>query len=114
MAPPEPPMATLPDGWGPIESDPRQADLHYFVLAETRPEGAVRLAEFCRERGLEAYVIRRNNSRFRRVIALPGLESRSTESPAYRGLSQEVLRVGLEWKSRYPGESDLSDSYLIP
>ncbi|MCP3906159.1 MAG: hypothetical protein GY715_21250 [Planctomycetes bacterium] len=100
-------------GWGPVNADPRQADRHYLVLAETRPEGALRLAEFAREEGLETYVITSNNPRFRRVIALPGLPSGSEVSPEMRGLRERVRRVGQAWKARYPGESDLSDAYPI-
>lgn len=103
-----------PDGRRPIDSDPREDGLYYLVLAETRPEGAMRLAGFCREHELDAYVIRRNNSRFCRVIALPGLPSRSDTDPEYRRLYEKVLRVGRAWKARYPGDRDLSDAYLIP
>lgn len=108
------PGAAPPDGRRPIDSDPRQEGLYYLVLAETRPEGALRLATFCREHELDAYVIRRNNSRFCRVIVLPGLPTRSDTAPEYRRLFEKVLRVGRAWKALYPGDRDLSDAYLIP
>ncbi|MHC5113529.1 MAG: hypothetical protein ACYTGP_03775 [Planctomycetota bacterium] len=105
--------ATDERGWYPVDADPRRPELHYLVLAETRPEGAFRLADFCREEGLESYVVASNNPRFRRVIAFPGLTTRSESSAEMRGLRERVQRVGQAWKARYPGESDLSDAYPI-
>jgi len=114
-APPNGVPALMADerGWFPIDTDPRRPGLHYLVLAETRPEGALRLAAFCRDEGLESYVIASNNARFRRVIAFPGLGTGNESTPEMRGLRERVHRVGMDWKARYPGESDLSDAYPI-
>ena len=98
--------------WGPVDADPRQEGRFYLVLAETRPEGALRLARFCREEGLEAYVVQGHNARLRQVIVLPGFPSSSTSDPDYLRLRQEVIRVGRGWNAMYPGESDLRDAYL--
>jgi hypothetical protein len=105
---------TPDEQYGPIEFDPRSDEgLNYFVLATTKREGAIRLAEFCRANGLAAYVIDGNNDRFRRVIALPGLRTRS--SPQVEALREQIRRIGQAWKARHPGEgeSDLSDAYMI-
>lgn len=97
-------------GMGPIESDPRQAGLWYMVIAETRREGATRLAEFCRADGLEAYVVRAQNGRFR-VIVLPGLSGAS--DPARADLGKRIQAVGRRWKSQRRGATDLGDAYPL-
>ncbi|UCD74583.1 MAG: hypothetical protein JSV91_12440 [Phycisphaerales bacterium] len=97
-------------GWGPLESDPRQPGSSYFILAETRAEGARRLAEFCRANGLEAYVVPGHNARFRCVTVLPGFGSRS--GPQVQRMREEIHRIGGLWKAKYPVESDLKDAYL--
>lgn len=98
--------------WGPIDSDPRRAGLNYYRLAETRADGARRLAEFCREQGLETYVVSSNNPRLRRVIALPGFEPGQGTSPEARAVEALIHRIGREWKATEPGASDLRDAYL--
>lgn len=97
--------------WGPIESDPRQAGFNYFVLATTNPDGARRLAEFCRERGLETYVVSGNNVRLRRVIALPGFEAGQRNSETTRAVENLIHRIGESWKNSEPGATDLRDAY---
>jgi hypothetical protein len=106
-----PPVIGAERGWGPIESDPRQAGMNYFVLAATTPDGAMRLAEYCRERGLETYVVSGNNSRLRRVIALPGFEAGDRNSPATRAVENLIHSIGDTWKRQEPGASDLRDAY---
>jgi len=98
------------EAWGEIESDPRRGGLVYFILAETRPEGAKRLAEFCRTHGLEAYVVPGHNARFRCVTVLPGFSGRS--GPQVQRMRDEIHRIGSLWKSQNPVESDLKDAYL--
>ncbi|MCH2135700.1 MAG: hypothetical protein MK101_03845 [Phycisphaerales bacterium] len=97
-----------PAGPGP---DPRSAGSWYFVLAETRPEGARRLAAFCRAQGLDAAVVSGHNARLERVVALPGLESASTTTDAYRTLDERIRDVGRRWKAQ-GNSTDLSDRYL--
>jgi hypothetical protein len=99
-------------GWGPVASDPRQAGRFYFVVAETRPAGATRLAEFCRAEGLEAYVVKGHNDRLRRVIILPGFASRSRSDPAVGAMQESILRVGRRWQARERSGSNLSDAYM--
>jgi len=104
-------VGSPPRSWGPIDSDPRHADLYYLVLAETRREGAWRLAEFCRQRGLEAYVTPSNNKRFR-VFVLPGLPAEGKVDPREQPLRDQVFRIGDAWKAQHAGESNLRDAYL--
>ena len=106
------PEPTLPSAWGPVESDPRQPGRYYLVLAETSPRGAVRLAEFCRAREVEAYAVAGHNERLRRVIVLPGFFTRSTSEEAVRRLRERIDRIGMAWKSEHRGESDLKDAYM--
>lgn len=96
--------------WGPIESDPRIQGRQYRVVATTRREGALRLAEFLRSQGLEAYAIGNDNPLLR-VIVLPGFQNPRSTDPAVVRLMQSIERAGEIWKSRHPGESDLKDSY---
>ncbi|MBG85235.1 MAG: hypothetical protein CMJ40_11910 [Phycisphaerae bacterium] len=92
--------------------DPRQAGLFYFVLAETRLEGALRLARFCRELGLETWVIPRDNAGLARVIALPGVVTTSRSEEACRVLDERIGAIGLRWKDS-GGTSSLEDRYLV-
>lgn len=100
-----------PSGWGPIESDPREAGKWYFRIAETNRAGARRLAEFCRERGLETYVVPSNNDNLRLVIVLPGIDEPRNQDPNYRPLRELIVEIGQSWQSEERGASDLSDAY---
>lgn len=104
------PLKPLPEA--PQEqADPRSVGKWYFVLAETRPEGARRLAAFCRAQGLDAAVVSGHNARLERVVALPGLDSASTTTDAYRRLDERIRDVGRRWKAQ-GDTTDLSDRYL--
>ena len=109
----EPPAAPAPpaNGWGPVFSDPRQAGLSYFVLAETTAAGAERLADYCRSQGLETYVVGRKRNRFRRVIALPGFAPSVRSSPEVKSLEAHIRRIGDGWKHQESGATDLRDAY---
>jgi hypothetical protein len=98
------------EDWGPIESDPRIQGHQYRVVATTRREGALRLAEFLRGRGLEAYVIGDDNPLLR-VIVLPGFRDPRSSDPAVVRLIESIERAGEAWKALHSGESDLKDSY---
>ena len=95
----------------PTVSEPREDGRWYFVLAETRPEGSRRLAAYCRSQGLDAAVISGHNTQLERVIALPGLDSASTTTNAYRALDERIRDVGRRWKAS-GGTTNLSDRYL--
>jgi len=95
---------------GPVASDPRQKGANYYVLATTNPSGAERLAVFCREHGLAAFVVAaRGKSSLRQVIVLPGFTS--TTLPAVRELRERILEVGRKWKTAERGSDDLSGCY---
>jgi hypothetical protein len=99
--------------YGEMESDPRQKDLNYFVLAETTREGALRLAEFCRANALEAYVVKRNNkARLQQVIVLPGYASSDRGTPVIKALEARIKEVGRRWSSEPgSGKDDLGRYY---
>jgi hypothetical protein len=95
-----------------MTSDPRQEGLYYFVLAETRPEGAERLARFCRERGLETWLIPRDTVGLVQVLVTPGLTSATRSDPDVRELDERISSIGRAWK-RAGGHSSLEDRYLV-
>ncbi len=96
--------------WGPVISDPRVAGYNYFTLMQTTKDGAVQLTEFCREKGLEAYVVSGNNTRLYRVIAFPGSVDRN-DAVSIETRSK-ILAIGQQWAITNAGRgSDLKDSY---
>jgi hypothetical protein len=97
--------------WGPVEpkGDPRQKGVNYFILAETTPQGALRLAEFCRANGLESYVVAGKNAR-RRVIAFPGYQG-SRLDPAVKALEDRIHAIGDKYKTESKGETNMRDAY---
>ncbi len=106
-----PPPAPAPGPDGQIFHDPRQPGLTYFVLAETVVDGAERLARYCREHGLEAYVVGGGTRRFRKVIALPGFEPAQRSSHEVKVLEAQIHNVGDQWKHHERGATDLRDAY---
>jgi len=107
---PTPQDAASSVAWGAIDQDPRVQGNYYFTLIETTASGAMKLATFCRERGLETYVISGNNTPSHRVIALPGFEDRkNTVAVAIRS---EILAIGRQWAETSAGRGkDLHDTY---
>jgi hypothetical protein len=99
----------LPRDWDDVRSDPRVTGLWYFILVTTNEAGAVRLAEYCRERGVEAYAVRASRSRLWQVVALPGFESR-TDAQA-TALRQQINRIGETWQRHERGATNLHDAY---
>ncbi len=95
-----------------LYADPREAGLFYFVLAETRPEGALRLARFCRDRGLETWLIPRDTVGLVQVLATPGLPSTTRGDPLVLELDERIGEIGRAWK-RTGGHSSLEDRYLV-
>ena len=94
---------------GPIESDPRQPGMNYYVVATTHPSGAVRLAEFCREHGLAAFVVEEPDKPHRRqVVLLPGFDREALKSDLAKEFKQMILDVGHKWDNVEPGPDDLS------
>lgn len=114
---PGPSAPALPGdpAWGPIEQDPRQPGWQYFVLIDTHPQGADRLARYCRAAGLAAYVVPSHNRSSRReVIVLPGFpRTTSRSSPEILEVERRIHAVGTAWKNQGRGDSDLHDAYLL-
>ena len=97
--------------WGTVLSDPRLKNEFYFTLMQTTKEGAMQLATFCRQKGLETYAISGNNTRFYRVVALPGSSDRNATS--LRTVQSKIRAIGQEWAETTSGRgSDLQDAYL--
>lgn len=102
-----------PGKWGPVapRNNPCRKGNQHFVLAETTESGALALAEFCRSKGLETYVVSGNNARFRQVVAFPGFDQSTRHSPAVKALEQRIHQVGQQWKAKSRSNSDLRDAY---
>ncbi|MCI0363192.1 MAG: hypothetical protein L0Y44_12355 [Phycisphaerales bacterium] len=102
--------------WGPVNSkpDPRKKGQTYFILAETNETGAVKLAEFCRNSGLETYVVPSKNDRLRRVVAFPGFEAGSRSKPEVKALEAFIHSIGEKWAKAERGGSNLHDAYPSP
>lgn len=80
----------------PIETDPRQEGLNYFYLVTTSHENAVRVAQFCRQHGVEAYVVRANN--LSRVVAVPGF--RPEDDATRQRVEADIRRVKDLWRQQ--------------
>ena len=106
------PGGFLASGAEPIESDPRQPGMYYFVLAETAREGSLRMATFCRAHGLEAYVVGSKNTRLRKVVTLPAVASRDRKAEDVRRLEAQIISVGSLWK-RTGEYKDFQENYII-
>ena len=97
--------------FGPALSDPRTLNNYYFTLMQTTKEGAMQLASFCRQKGLETYVVSGNNTRLYRVVALPGSADRN--DPSLRTVQSQIHAIGRDWARTSTGRgSDLKDAYL--
>jgi hypothetical protein len=99
--------------WGPVEAERRESGLNYFVLMETHLDGAIRLVEFSRARGLETYVVRGNNARLRRVIVFPGFEGDQRTSPVVQAVETRIREVGMDWQAQEGGRDNLSGAYPL-
>ncbi len=108
-----PPVTPPASEIGPLESDPRLPGWSYFVLAETTPDGSRRLAQFCRDNGLESYVVPGNNTRRRKVIVLPGFPAPARlTSREVKSLQNAIHTLGEKWQRQEPGATNLRDAYL--
>jgi hypothetical protein len=96
---------------GPIESNPRKIGENYFVLVQTSRTNAIRVAEFCRKNGLEAYVDRVNNADFR-VFVLPGYAAEAAASPAVAELERRIEEVKEAWNESV-GRNDLGQHIAV-
>lgn len=96
-------------GPGPILSDPRVAGNNYFILIHTQRDNAVKLADFCRLEGVEAYAVpdRRNRSLYR-VIVLPGYARGERSSAPVRALERRIADVTRKWQLQVNSRDDLA------
>jgi len=109
--PPDAPQVTAaPEtpGWGPILSDPREPGKNYFVLIHTQRESAVRLSQFSRQHGVEAYAIRANNLTLYKVVALPGYERGERAADFVQALERRIVEVARNWKLQINPRDDLA------
>ena len=80
-----------PSAVTPIRSDPRVKGVNYFVLIHTRLENATKLAQFCRDLDVEAYVVRAKNVALYHVVSvLPGYASGDRSSEPIRPLEPRL------------------------
>lgn len=93
-----------------IGVDPREAGKNYFVLGSVLAENASRLVAFCRERGLDAWVVPDHNGRLREIIVLPGYASGERESVVISELEARIRKVGVLFKAS-GGGTDFGDKY---
>ena len=96
--------------WGSIGSDLRRAGVHYYILSQTTKEGAMRIASFCREKGLETYAISSDNTRLYRVFALPGFQNRNDQGVS--DLRMKIRSIGQAWAEDDGRGDNLHDAYL--
>jgi len=105
---PAPPAAVTDNG-----GDPRVKGMRYFVLAHPSSERAPEMVEFCRQNGLDAYLVPDNNALLRKVIVLPGYrEPSQRSSPEIKALEAKIKTVGQKYRKASPRNStDFSDAF---
>ncbi|MHC4789568.1 MAG: hypothetical protein ACYS8K_10255, partial [Planctomycetota bacterium] len=112
QAPPVEPARAEPtpqvSGWGPILSDPREPGKNYFVLIHTQRGSALRLAQFSRDNGVEAYVIKANNLSLYKVVALPGYGRGERSADFVEALERRIEEVTRKWKLQVNPRDDLA------
>jgi len=70
----------------------------------------MRIASFCREKGLETYAISGDNTRLYRVFALPGFKNRNDQGVSE--LRMKIRSIGQAWAEDDGRGDDLHDAYL--
>ena len=94
--------------------DPRQAGLQYIVIASVLESNADKLVQFCRDRGLDAWVVPDQNGRLREITVLPGFPKSELKGPVASELKSRIRKVGAQWKAAGRGNSDFEDHYFKP
>jgi hypothetical protein len=100
--------AEAPAGAGPVLSDPREPGKNYFVLIHTQRDNAIRLAQFCRQQGVEAYAVRAKNLSLYKVVALPGYGRGERAADFVRALEQRIEEVVRRWKVQVNPRDELA------
>ena len=93
------------------DADPRQPGLNYFVLATVAETNARTIAQYCRVQGLDAHVVKGNNSRFFEVIVLPGFPASERSGPVVKELEARIRRAGVRYKAESRQNPDFGDMY---
>ena len=93
---------------GPIESDPREIGTNYYYLVYTDRSKAIEFAEFCRQSGLEAYVVHGDNPELRRVMVVPGFAAGQSSLPEFRQLREQIEDVITRWKLKTSNRETLT------
>ena len=93
-------------------ADPRVKGVKYYVLAHPSSDRASEMVEFCRENGLEAFLVPDDNALLRKIIVLPGYRDASEKSsPEIKALEAKIRSVGEKWKRSSKGNKDFSDAF---
>ena len=100
------PLGPMPKG-----IDPRQSGLNYFVVASVLEANADKMVQFCRDRGLDAWVVPDHNGRLREITVLPGVPKSELDGVRAKALKARILKVGLQWKAAGRGNADFSGCY---
>lgn len=101
--------AGRPGAEAPIQFDPRVKGVNYFVLIHTRLDNATKLARFCRNLGVDAYVVpAKNVTLYHMVIVLPGYARGDRSSEPVRLLEQRIADVIRKWKLQINPRDDLA------
>jgi len=100
------PLGPMPKG-----IDPRQSGLNYFVVASVLEANADKMVQFCRDRGLDAWVVPDHNGRLREITVLPGVPKSELDGARAKALKARILKVGLQWKAAGRGNADFSGCY---
>ena len=79
------PLGPMPKG-----IDPRQSGLNYFVVASVLEANADKIVQFCRDRGLDAWVVPDHNGRLREITILPGVPKSELEGVRAKALKARI------------------------
>ena len=109
----QPPVVDSDQPLGPMPKgiDPRQSGLNYFVVASVLEANADKMVQFCRDRGLDAWVVPDHNGRLREITILPGVPKSELDGARAKALKARILKVGLQWKAAGRGNVDFSGCY---
>jgi hypothetical protein len=87
----------------------REVGKAYFV-AETPLAGrAEEICDFIRADGLDAIVVKTENTRFRQVIILPGFDPADVETRSR--LQQRIIEIGRRFESKGRNNDNFDDTY---
>ena len=92
--------------------DPRQAGLQYYVIASVLEGNADKVVAFCREHGLDAWVVPDHNGRLREITVLPGFSKSETKGPVAKALEARIRKVGELFKAAGKNNPDFEDRYF--